>query len=34
MAVDQINLMLKHLPVDMTFVDENDRVRYFYTGKE
>ena len=34
MAVDQINLMLKHLPVDVTFVDENDRVRYFSAGNE
>ena len=31
---DQINLMLTHLPVDITFVDENDRVRYFTQGKE
>ena len=34
MTVDQINLLLKHLPVDMTFVDENDQVRYFSAGKE
>ena len=26
---DQIDLMLKTLPVDITFVDENDEVRYF-----
>ncbi len=25
----QLNLMLKSLPVDLTFVDENDRVRYY-----
>ncbi len=31
---EQINLMLTHLPVDVTFVDENDRVRYFSQGKE
>jgi DUF438 domain-containing protein len=31
---EQINLMLTHLPVDVTFVDENDRVRYFTQGKE
>ena len=31
---DQINLMLTHLPVDVTFVDENDRVRYFTQGRE
>jgi len=34
MAVDQVNLMLQHLPVDVTFVDENDRVLYFSAGKE
>ncbi|MBN1697216.1 MAG: DUF438 domain-containing protein [Spirochaetales bacterium] len=32
--IDQINLLLKHLPVDVTFVDENDRVRYFSQGKD
>jgi len=26
---EQIDLMLKHLPVDITFVDENDRVAYY-----
>ena len=26
---DQINLMLTHLPVDITFVDETDTVRYY-----
>ncbi|MFU8827251.1 MAG: DUF438 domain-containing protein [Brevefilum sp.] len=31
---EQINLMLTHLPVDVTFVDENDRVRYFSQGRE
>lgn len=30
----QIDLMLTHLPVDVTFVDEFDRVRYFSQGKE
>ncbi len=30
----QIDLMLTHLPVDVTFVDENDRVRYFTQGKQ
>lgn len=29
LGLDQINLMLKHLPVDITFVDEHDQVRYF-----
>jgi DUF438 domain-containing protein len=31
---EQINLMLKNLPLDMTFVDENDRVRYYSQGRE
>ena len=30
----QIDLMLKALPVDVTFVDENDEVRYFSQGRE
>ncbi|MFC1715846.1 DUF438 domain-containing protein [Candidatus Poribacteria bacterium] len=34
MTADQVNLVLKHLPVDVTFVDENDRVQYFSAGKE
>lgn len=34
MTLDQVNLMLKHLPVDVTFVDENDCVKYFSAGKE
>jgi uncharacterized protein len=29
---EQINMMLKNLPVDLTFVDENDRVRYYSAG--
>lgn len=31
---DQINLLLKNLPVDITFVDENDTVRYFSDSKD
>jgi DUF438 domain-containing protein len=31
---EQVNLMLTHLPVDITFVDENDRVGYYSAGKE
>jgi len=31
--LEQINLMLTHLPVDVTYVDENDEVRYFSQGK-
>jgi uncharacterized protein len=34
LTTDQINLMLTHLPVDVTFVDEHDRVRYFSQGVE
>ncbi len=33
LSAEQINLMLKNLPFDMTFVDENDRVRYYYQGR-
>jgi DUF438 domain-containing protein len=29
---DQVNLMLKYLPLDITFVDENDRVAYYSAG--
>ncbi len=29
LTLEQINLMLVNLPVDITFVDENDEVRYF-----
>ena len=31
---DQLNLMLNNLPVDVSFVDENDEVRYYNEGKE
>jgi uncharacterized protein len=31
---EQLNLMLTSLPFDITFVDENDEVRYFTQGKE
>ena len=34
LTLKQVNLMLKHLPVDLTFVDENDEARYFSAGKE
>jgi DUF438 domain-containing protein len=30
----QVNLMLENLPVDVTYVDENDRVRYYSQGRE
>ncbi|HBG02806.1 MAG TPA: DUF438 domain-containing protein [Firmicutes bacterium] len=31
---EQINLLLTHLPVDITFVDEKDEVAYFSLGPE
>jgi len=34
MTMDQVNLVLTHLPVDLTFVDENDRVAYYSEGPE
>jgi len=34
LTLDQVNLMLKNLPVDITFVDENDEVRFFSQTKE
>ena len=32
--VEQIKLLFNHLPVDITFVDENDKVKYFSTPKK
>ncbi|MQY71937.1 PAS domain-containing protein [bacterium] len=29
LSIDQINIMLKHLPVDVSFVDESDELRYY-----
>ena len=34
LTASQIDLMLTNLPVDITFVDENDNVRYFSHGRE
>jgi len=34
MTVEQINRMLKHMPVDISFVDENDEVRYYSATKD
>ncbi len=34
LTLKQIDLMLTHLPVDVTYVDENDEVRYFTQGRE
>ena len=29
LSVEQINIMLKHLPVDVSFVDASDELRYY-----
>jgi uncharacterized protein len=34
MTVEQVNMMLKHLPMDVSFVDENDEVRYYSATKD
>jgi len=34
LSPEQIDLLLRHLPLDVTFVDENDRVRYYSAGAE
>lgn len=34
LSLNQLELMLNHLPVDITFIDEKDIVRYFSHGKE
>ncbi|NTU74677.1 MAG: DUF438 domain-containing protein [Anaerolineaceae bacterium] len=34
LTLEQINMMLTNLPVDVTYVDENDEVRYFTQGKD
>ena len=34
LSVKELNLMLTHLPVDITFVDKNDEVRYFSGSKD
>jgi DUF438 domain-containing protein len=34
LTLEQVNLLLKNLPVDVTFVDEADTVRYFSAGAE
>jgi len=33
MTAEQVNMMLKHMPVDISFVDENDEVRYYSATK-
>lgn len=34
LTTEQIDLILKNLPVDITFVDENDKVRYYSDTKD
>ena len=34
MTIEQVNLLLKTLPVDITFVDEQDRVIFYNRGEE
>jgi len=34
LSSEQINLLLKHLPLDVTYVDEKDTVAYFSQTKE
>jgi len=34
LSLEQLNLMLTHLPIDATFVDKDDVVRYYSEGKE
>ncbi|MFA5455599.1 MAG: PAS domain-containing protein [Sulfurimonas sp.] len=34
LSQDQLNLFFSHLPIDITFVDENDRVVFFNKGSE
>lgn len=34
LSLKQLELLLNHLPVDLTFIDQDDVVRYFSHGKE
>jgi len=34
LSLEEIDLLLKHLPIDVTWVDENDRVKYYSEGIE
>lgn len=34
MTVEQVNLLFKTLPIDLTFVDENDKVIFYNRGEE
>ena len=33
LTLDQINLIYRHLPVDITYVDENEIVRFYSDTK-
>ncbi|HCF58206.1 MAG TPA: DUF438 domain-containing protein [Myxococcales bacterium] len=33
LSLEQVNLVLSHLPVEISFVDENDEVRYYSGGE-
>lgn len=34
MTIDQVNLLLRTMPLDLTYVDENDRVIFYNRGEE
>ncbi len=34
MTAEQVNMLLKHMPVDISFVDEKDEVRYYSATKD
>ncbi len=34
LSLEVVDLLLRHLPIDISFVDENDVVRYYSDGKE
>lgn len=34
LSLEVLDLLLRHLPIDLSFVDENDVVRYYSDGKE
>ena len=34
LTLDQVNLLFTHLPVDLSFVDEHDEVRFYSEGPQ
>lgn len=34
MTLEQVNLLLRHIPVDLTYVDEHDRVIFYNRGED